>query len=55
MKGQAEVVKARTENFLNFWIKFMDDAWGLDEGSGDENSNPNTPGGEKANSQVDEV
>ena len=43
MKGRADKARAGAEAFLDNWLKQMDDAWmDEDEGSGDENSNPNT-------------
>ena len=45
MKSRAEKARAGAEKFLDDWLKYMNDAWtDGDEGSGDENSNPNTGG-----------
>lgn len=37
MKGRAEKAKARVEEFLDYWLKYMNDAWT----DGEENSDPN--------------
>lgn len=43
MKARAEKARARAENFLDHWLKYMNDAWtDGDEGSGDESSDPKT-------------
>lgn len=55
MRGRAEMVKVSTETFLDTWIDKMETAWDLGKGSGDkkgsgdENTDPNKPGENKAN------
>ncbi|KAL9131782.1 MAG: hypothetical protein Q9217_000387 [Psora testacea] len=45
MKALAGKARAVAEKFLDDWLKYMNDAWtDGDEGSGDENSDPNTGG-----------
>lgn len=44
MKAQTDKARATAETFLDDWLETMSNAWtDGDEGSGDENSDPNTP------------
>lgn len=45
MKARAEKARAGAEEFLDHWLKYMNDAWtDGDKGSGDDKSDPNTGG-----------